>query len=137
NAGGKVIDYDRGTIEFWVRPAWTTGGRPLPQDAQTAGSLWLGGGGFWRLSYADVMGDAVEPWSMSNLRFSDPGKPFGQDLRNITPLRAGHWHHVALCWDTVPGRGWLSEVYIDGQASLPDTRFKTGLGRFSETALKN
>lgn len=65
-----------------------------------------------------------------------PDKPFLQDQRNVTPLRAGVWHHVAVCWDTVPGRGWLSEFYIDGRPSLPDTRFKTGLGRYSETGLK-
>jgi hypothetical protein len=134
-AGGRVVDYRRGTIEFWVQPAWTTGGRSVPAGETSVQNLWIGGGGFWRLFYTDFAGDAPDVQTMSSLRFAAPGKPAPQDLRNITPFRAGRWHHVAVCWDTTP-RGWISETYIDGSPSLGVSRLKTGLGRYNETAYK-
>jgi hypothetical protein len=136
SAIGRVIDYERGTIEFWVRPAWTTGGRFVPNGESKVDNFWLGGGGFWRLFYVDFAGDAADPVTMSSLRFAAPGKPAPQDLRNITPFGAGRWHHVAVCWDTLPDRGWVSETYVDGSPSLGVSRFKTGLGRYNETAYK-
>jgi hypothetical protein len=134
--GEPVIDYRRGTIEFWVRPAWTTGGRAVPAGETSVDNLWIGGGGFWRLFYADSALDDADVKTMSSLRFAAPGKPQPQDLRNITPLGAGRWHHVAVCWDTEP-RGWVSELYIDGKSALGWGRFKAGLGRFNETGYKS
>lgn len=131
----RVLDYRRGTIEFWVRPVWTTGGRTVPVGENSVDNLWIGGGGFWRMFYTDFAGNDDDVRTLSSLRFAAPGKPAPQDLRNITPFRAGRWHHVAICWDTEP-RGWVSETYIDGSPALGVSRFKTGLGRYNETAYK-
>jgi hypothetical protein len=45
----------------------------------------------------------------------------------------GRWHHFAVSWTTDAKRGWLSEIYIDGQPAFGWARYNVGLGRFLES----
>ncbi|HWB00979.1 MAG TPA: hypothetical protein VG713_20950, partial [Pirellulales bacterium] len=132
----EFIDYSNGALEFWFQPRWTTGS--IVGDST---STFLTGG-FWNCSIRHYSGDDEDPKMADNFGFlatasqkPPPGSPAGypaQDLRNVTPVVAGRWHHFAVCWTTDPKRGWLSELYIDGKPSLGWARHDVGLGRFLE-----
>ncbi|MDQ3621747.1 MAG: hypothetical protein M3463_04555 [Verrucomicrobiota bacterium] len=55
---------------------------------------------------------------------------------NPSALRAEEWQHLAVCWDTEPERGWVSELYLDGKPAIPWLRRQTGLGRYMEDQRK-
>jgi hypothetical protein len=48
------------------------------------------------------------------------------------PLDQGVWHHVAVCWDTPPERGWVSLIYANGKAGEPSQPGGFRLARFAE-----
>ncbi len=133
------IDYRRGTLEFWYRPRRSTGMSGVDVEKFALG------GAVWPVTLKQYAGDDEDPrvgnlWQLTapcTAQAPPQAKPapYGypaQDLRNPTPVVAGRWHHVAISWTTDPQRGWLSELYVDGEPSLGWARFDVGHGRFLE-----
>jgi len=127
------FDYERGTIEMWLRPRWTA-----PMLTQTHDRPLLGGACFF-IDYRALVNESLPPREMAR-RFNlfhtsihgASGYPPVQ--RHYLPLavRQGRWYHFAFSWDTHPTRGWISEMYIDGRPSNPDNRPHTGMSHWGE-----
>ncbi|MCC7518874.1 MAG: hypothetical protein IT578_06780 [Verrucomicrobiae bacterium] len=112
----------RGTLEFWFKPQWTS---RLEVKERTIRFL---AEGMWGLAYR------LEPGGVNKLEFT---VPVAKNLKGHTHLarvpvefEQGRWYHLALCWDTLPERGWIGEMYLDGQG-YGDGK-AVGLGRFAE-----
>jgi hypothetical protein len=133
----EFIDYSQGSLEFWFQPRWSTGSVTTTRTA-----VFLADG-FWPCSIRHYNGDDEDPRMASNISLTAPCNqrpPLApalrypaQDLRNVHAVQAGSWHHLAVCWATDPERGWLSELYLDGQPALGWARYDVGLGRFLES----
>lgn len=136
----EFIDYTQGTLEFWFEPRWSTGA--ATGESQAAFLT----GAFWPCSIRHYGGDDEDPrvapcFQLLAAASQAPAGKLGlgyppQELRNVTAVHAGSWHHFAVCWQTDPQRGWISELYIDGKPALGWARKETGLGRFMESERK-
>src|SRR5262249_14926619 len=66
----EFIDYDRGTLEFWVRPNWTSG-----SETASESKVFLSGA-FWPTGRRLYAGDDEEPKAQGCLTFNAPGGRF-------------------------------------------------------------
>lgn len=103
------LDAKHGTLEFWLKPQWTTGLLPPGARKQiirsNAWQLAYENGAFVYFGQAAVM---VYPYQH-------------QMLFNRVVLEQGRWYHIALCWDFDPARKmWVSELYVNGRPSGTD-----------------
>ncbi|HYE20067.1 MAG TPA: hypothetical protein VEA69_16580 [Tepidisphaeraceae bacterium] len=136
----ELIDYRQGTLEFWFRPRWSTGG----MTGDGGGAAFLSGG-FWPCTVRHAGGDDEDEHRRSAIVFNAPATakaPAGalhpypaQQLLNLTPVSEGRWHHFAVCWTTDAKRGWISEVYVDGKPATGVGRHDVGLGRYLESQI--
>lgn len=112
----------RGTLEFWFKPQWTS--RLETKER----AIHFFAEGWWGLVYL------LDPSGTNKLRFNVPvarGLKGNQHVARVpVEFEQGRWHHLALCWETVPERGWIGEMYLDG-AGYGDGK-AVGLGRFAE-----
>jgi len=128
-AAYEYVDYERGTLEFWLRPQWTSRlGTEKKQRAVLSPDAWL-------FHHWVIMDEGIRGHEKSGFHFlATPEKGTGviPDRKyNHTPLDQGRWYHLALCWDTVPGRGWLSQLYVDGKPGEPVNPGDFRLARFA------
>ncbi len=116
----QFVDYDKGTLEFWFKPQWTS---PLLTEKKTFPIIKCME---WELSYFNYLGNTVDgkefPFVDNQFLFRalspDKKPPYvPQDIRNHMSIEQGDWHHLALCWEYDTGKKvWNAELYIDGRS---------------------
>jgi hypothetical protein len=129
-----LIDYERGTIELWLRPRWTAS---MLTDTHERGFF---GGALFPLHYSVVVPDRIDARTLSrnfNLFemniWGEGGYPAVQRHYLPVTLRQGDWYHLAFSWDTDAQRGWIAELYVNGRPSNPDNRPHVGLSHWGES----
>lgn len=125
----EYTNYERGTLEFWFKPQWTsrleTGSRVrnvIDHDS-------------WYLKHAVIMEEGIRGHEKSGFHFLASTKRGVNRIPdrkyNHTPIDQGRWYHLALCWDTIPGEGWVSQLYINGEPGYPVAPGAFRLARFA------
>jgi len=129
----EYIDYDKGTIEFWFKPQWTS--NMLTKEVKRS----LLRNYKWQITCQNYLGDGTDDkyyaLKRPQLTFFAPAAvrkvPYAnQENRQFIELETGKWYHLALCWEYNKKTGIFgSEMYIDGKPSFGLWRATTGLTR--------
>lgn len=117
----EFFDTRQGTLEFWFKPSWSSALLAGPKESALVSM------GKWRLYLKVGQEDRVtgKPELAALLKthlecIVEPETLPATSQRLINPhdLWRDTWHHIALCWDTRPDAGWVSELFVDGEPAL-------------------
>lgn len=95
--GNKNIDYQQGTVSFWIKPEnW----KPADNDFNLFVTARKSDGCF-----------IIYKYRANQLRFhSDENKVSVSARENISSWKPGEWHHVTAVWDRQ-----IQKIYVDGR----------------------
>jgi len=126
----EYFDCERGTLEFWFKPQWTS---RLETEERRRNVIDHDA---WYLKHAVVMEEGLRGHEKSGFHFLAIPRRGNVNVipdrkYNHSPIDQGRWYHLALCWDTIPNKGWVSQLYIDGRPGTPVSPGDFRLARFA------
>jgi len=120
----------RGTLEFWFKPQWTS--RFVTEDRR----WYVAHPCAWQLWYGVFAEEGLRGHEKNGFHLlMGVRKGTGVNAHwghNFAPVDQGRWYHFAVCWDTLPERGWVSLIYVDGKAGSPAQPGEFRLARHAE-----
>jgi hypothetical protein len=117
---GQVLDFNQGTIEFWLKPSWP-GREPKMNwgEFQERGLFHCGIIRQDHPTHTNLHNLAILQHKNGNisLRIANTEYKSRQVNAGIADWKPGEWHHVACVWNLRTGIVGKLEIYLDGKLS--------------------
>lgn len=116
----ECIDWNRGTLEMWIQPRWSSA---MARDKVTTG-YFLGGSGLpFAVEYRRHMGNDptyryIDHYFHAFMLYTKGAAKnswYHMQMFGGKPLMQNEWLHFAVCWDTDDKQGWRAAMYLDGK----------------------